>query len=181
MKNRILFLFVAFFILIVPFPSHSEEYTVRVETLHAQSPYPAGGKYPILFRLQIQKPWYIHGPHEEEFIFPTELSFSNTSNLKLKKITFPDPENVKFPYREEPVEVYSGSILVQATIVVGKKTPEGKAVIKGKLAYQACTDKVCEPPDSLPISVSLDIAPQGASVTPMNQEIFLSVLGIYIC
>jgi len=177
MKNRILFLIITAFIVIVPFPSHSEEYTVQVETLHAQTPYPAGGKYPILFRLEIQKPWYIHGPHEEEFIFPTELSFGDTSKVKVKKITFPDPDKVKFPYREEPVEVYSGSILVQATIVVGKKTPEGEAVIKGKLAYQACTDKVCEPPDFFPISVSLDIAPKGASVTPLNQEIFIGVLG----
>jgi len=178
MKNRIIFVFIAAIILIVPFPSHSEEYTVRVETLHSQNPYPAGGKYPILFRLKIEKPWYIHGVEkEDEFIYPTALSFLKSPNLKIKKITFPEPEKVKFPYRDDAVDVYSGTILVKAILAVGKKTPEGENVIEGKLAYQACTDKICEPPDFFPISVSLNIAPQNAPVLQLNQDIFRRVWG----
>ena len=92
MKRPIRILLLAVLISIFhPFPSIAS--TIQVEVLHSRDRYPSGGTYPILFRLKISKPWYIHGTKSEgEGLIPTRLSFQESPGLTVKEIKFPKPE-----------------------------------------------------------------------------------------
>ena len=166
------------YIIIFLFSGHSWAATVNVEILHSQDRYQSGKSYPVLFRLEISKPWYIHGVTKERGeLVPTVLSFRKSPALKIDGIRFPEPQKKKFEYTPGPIEVYSGEVLVEATLVVSENTPSGDQVIKGDLSYQACSSKVCLPPEDIPINMSVHIVPQGTPAKALNQDIFLSLKG----
>lgn len=174
-KNAILAFIVALTInYVYPYPSKAA--TVEVEVIHSRDRYQIAGSYPVLLRLKILKPWYIHGTNGQgSWLFHTVLCFQRSPGLKVKGIRFPAPERKKFDYAPDPLEVFSGDILVRATLVIGDNSPTGEQVIKGKLSYQACSPTVCMPPEDVPVTISVLIVPQGIPSTALNQDIFLSL------
>jgi len=166
------------YIIVSLFSIHAWPATVQVEILHSQDRYESGGSYPVLFRLKVSGSWYIHGLKKEgSELIPTVLSFHESPALKIEGIRFPESQKKKFEYTSSPIEVYSGEILVEATLTVFENAPSGEQVIKGNLAYQACSSSVCLPPEDIPITMSVLIVPQGTSTKALNQDIFLSMKG----
>jgi thiol:disulfide interchange protein DsbD len=147
--------------------------TATVDIVHSQDRYPAGGFYPLMVRIKIQNPWYLHGTGEsKEGLIPTVASFSETEFLKVEGLRFPEPEKKRFEYAKEPIEVFSGEILVQATLRVKQETPPGEKVMVGTLSYQACSAKACLPPEKVPMRLVVSTTAPGASVNFMNRELF---------
>ncbi|MFH1125120.1 MAG: protein-disulfide reductase DsbD domain-containing protein, partial [Pseudomonadota bacterium] len=129
-------------------PSPARAATVQVEVVHSRDGYEVGKSHALLFRLKTSHPWYIHSTKTDEAGFiPTVLSFQDRPGLRLESLRFPAPEVKKFDYTEQAVEVYSGDVLVEATLVVTKEAFNGKQEITGELTYQACSSKACLPPE----------------------------------
>jgi thiol:disulfide interchange protein DsbD len=147
--------------------------TVEVEIIHSQDKYPEGGTYPILLRLKIKKPWYIHSTQDKgDGLIPTALSFDESPGIKVGDIKFPIPEKKKLDYVEESTDVHSGEILVRAALTVNETVPSREHVIKGNLRYQACTVTVCLPPENVSITIPVLVVPKGTPTTALNQDIF---------
>ncbi len=164
------FIMMAFF-----FPSFSWASTVELEIIHSMDNYQSGGTYPILFRLKIQKPWFIHGATEDESdLIPTKLIFHDSPYLKLNKIRFPLAERKKFEYLPESVDVYSGSILIQASLSAAGDIASGIQTIKGNLSYQACSSASCLAPEDVPVELQIMIVSPGTPINALNKDLFLS-------
>lgn len=170
MTNRIL-LAIAFFLifLVTSLPAHAA--TVRVEVVHSQDRYAAGKDYLLGFRLSIQKPWFIHGTEAREDIIPTTIRFEHVPGISIEGIRFPVPERRSFDYIPEPLEVFSGEILVLASLRVSEKDGPGERTIGGRLSYQACSQNACLPPEEISIPVSVSVAAPGTKTSSINSEI----------
>ncbi len=142
---------------IIFFPQPCRADIVKVDVDHLRDQYSAGRSYPVVFSVRISKQWYIHGTGTSDFMIPTELSFSGLSGITIEEIRFPEPEKKKFEYSEEPVEVFSGDIEISARLVVSEKAPIGEQVLIGQLFFQACSLRVCRPPEKLPIRINLSV------------------------
>jgi thiol:disulfide interchange protein DsbD len=154
-------------------PLSSWAATCTVSIIQSRDQYPVGGSYPVLFRLRVSKPWYIHGPKESgDGLIPTVLSFSETPGVEITEFQFPGPEKKRFEYSKEPVDVFSGKFLVQGKLFVDETAATGKRVITGQLSYQACSSSACLPPENVPAVFSLSIVPRGAPSEPLNQAVF---------
>jgi thiol:disulfide interchange protein DsbD len=168
------FLFIAFLTFFLfsfpPFPAWAS--TVQVEVIHSQDQYETGKNYPLLFRLIIPEPWYIHGAEEERDTLPTALSVQGKAGLKITAIQFPSPESKKFEYADKPTAVFSGDILIRATLRVAKDAATGGQVMEGKLSYQACSTISCLPPENVSFPIALKIVPSGTGANLMNQDLF---------
>ena len=157
------------------FPSPSWTATVEAEIIHSTDNYLADGTYPILFRLNIQKSWYIHGAIESEIgLIPTRIIFHDSPYLKVKGIRYPEAEKIRFEYLTEPISVYSGSIIIKASLSSAKDIPLGIKMIKGILSYQACSSSSCLPPEEVPLELRIKIVPQGTAINNLNTDLFLS-------
>jgi thiol:disulfide interchange protein DsbD len=155
--------------------SRSWAATVAVEIIHSRDSYQASGTYPILFRLKIQKPWYIHGALETESdLIPTKLTFHDSPYLKVNNIRFPQVERKKFEYLPDPVDVYSGSILILASLSAAEDIPSGMQTIKGNLSYQACSSSSCLTPEDIPVELQIMITAPGTPTSALNTDLFLS-------
>jgi len=151
----------------------ASERTVRVEILHSRDRYPAGERYPILVRLDIKKPWSIHGPRRaEDGVIPTALTFSAPPGLMVEEIRFPEPERRKLEFSPQPVELYSGEVRVRATLRIGEGTEPGLKNLKVSLSYQPCSSVACLPPEMISLTVPLHVAAPGAPSRALNGDLF---------
>jgi thiol:disulfide interchange protein DsbD len=165
------------FIVLCPPPSWPA--IVAVDIIHSQDKYPAGGSYPIAFRIRISKSWYIHGTTSNGDIYlPTVLSFKTPAGIKIEGVRFPSPEKLKFEYEDNDVDLYSCEVLVRATLNISKKARPDNLTIDGELSYQACTSQYCMPPENIPVPILIPIAPQGIQTSLLNQDMFERQTGI---
>jgi thiol:disulfide interchange protein DsbD len=147
--------------------------TAQVEVVQSQDRYPVGGAYPILFRITIAEHWYLHGAKESgNGLIPTVLSFQQGQEIRIEKIRFPEPQRKKFDYTKEPVEVFSGQILVRATLVVADTAPEGEKIVMGRFSYQACSAESCRPPEKVQMGFTIHVVPQGTPIEKLNRVLF---------
>jgi hypothetical protein len=86
--------------------------------------------------------------------------------LKTHPLTYPPSEIYHFVPLDERVETYQRPFtLVQDLTILA--TPDAQKLlagqttltISGRLEYQACDDKVCYNPSSVPIAVTLELTP----------------------
>lgn len=156
-----------------PFPSLGS--TVKVDIIHSTDRYLAGSTYPIIFRLKIAKPYFIHAVTEsDEYLIPTKLTFNNTPDMKITGITYPEPEKIRFDYISVNMDVYSGDILVRANLSTEKTVSAGERTIKGNLSYQACTTDSCLQPEDIPLEFPITLVTGDAETRELNGDLFLS-------
>jgi len=173
-KKALFIFFITLFFLII---CHSAALgaTVSAEIIHSTDKYAQGETYPILFRINIEEGWFIHGfTEKEDYLIPTTLSIQDSNNLEVNITQFPVPHMEKFEYSSEPVEVYSGTILVQGTVKVKSDSPLGTQSIKGNLNYQSCSSTTCLPPEDIPISIDFSVVTYGSTTNEINSNVFQS-------
>ncbi|MBW1925352.1 MAG: thioredoxin family protein [Deltaproteobacteria bacterium] len=147
--------------------------TVSVKVVHSRDRYPAGGTYPIQFRIRVADDWYLHGPQKgKEALVPTTLSFSGTPGLAVAAIRFPASQKIRFPYTRAPVEVFSGTFLVRAVLEIARDAPIRSGKITGRLTYQACSAVACLPPEEVTFAFDVSVARAGAKSALLNRKSF---------
>ena len=90
----------------------------------------------------------------DAYLIPTELTW-RTKALALKGIEYPPAELVEYKHSDKPLSVYSGKFVIRSSFGVPAQIPDGLSELTGTLRYQACNDKACFPPQSLPVRIPL--------------------------
>ncbi len=170
MKKAYIFLFILS--LFLPFPVSANNTKVTVEIIHSTDKYEINKSYPVLFKLEVAKNWYIHAATKEEFLIPTEISFQDSEGFKIDNFLFPETRKVKFEYAPNPLDVYTGTFFIRGTVKLENEVPEGLQTITGNLSYQACSAVSCLAPDNIPLEIKLSVVPPGTVTNQINRDIF---------
>jgi len=95
-----------------------------------------------------------HTPRSEELI-PTTLKLSDAPGIHLAKADFPAGTDFTFAATPdtpaEKLSVYTGEFTVHTELVASK----GEHRVEATLRYQACTNNLCMPPHSIPVSIDV--------------------------
>jgi hypothetical protein len=102
-------------------------------------------------------PYRVIGFHLEE----TDSLFS------LREPIYPESVDYHFEPMDEHTPVFEGSFRIQQPVVIEatrdlaarSKEPDATVTLAGTLEYQACDDRVCFIPDSVPVQVTLGLRP----------------------
>jgi DsbC/DsbD-like thiol-disulfide interchange protein len=118
---------------------------------------------PITLRLDMLPATGIHvyAPGNPDYI-PVSVTLSAPAGVQVQRPVYPAGEDYVFGELKEIVKVYSRAFQVRQQIVVtpaAAKAAGGSLTIAGTVRYQACDDKVCFPPATVPVSIVLPIAP----------------------
>ena len=155
------------------FSSSAWSATASVKSVQSYESYAPGGTYPVVFQVQIQFPWFLHGPDKSpENPFPTGFQFSEAPGVSISDIQFPPTIEKKFSFTDKSVAVYAGKITVRGMLKVGDGAPQGKQSIKGQLAFQACSANACLPPENVSFIFPVTVAAPGNGGKPLNPEMF---------
>ena len=107
-----------------------------------------------------------------DYLIPTELKLQPAAPLTIGDTKYPKGSPQKFSFLETPISVYQGKLVVGAEIKVALDAKPGTYDLKGSLDYQACNDRACLPPTSLPLTLSVKVVPRSVATRPANADVF---------
>lgn len=94
----------------------------------------------------------------DDLLVPTTLKLRPPTQVMVAKIEYPAGELMEFPFSpEEKLSLYTGDFTVTALVRVAPHTGPGTYRIHGELKYQACNNRQCFPPKSLPVDVDVRV------------------------
>ena len=145
---------------------------VRGETAHLKlTAYPSnpnvtvGTRFSVAVDIEPNPNIHVYAPGAEEMGYRVvSLNLSPVPHVRFEPVEFPESEIYYFEPLDERVPAYQRPFtLLQETVVSG--TEEAEAALReldaltlsGTLDYQACDDKICFEPVSLPLSFTLDL------------------------
>src|SRR2546423_5579002 len=92
----------------------------------------------------------------EEYLIPLKLTWA-PGPLEPVSVEYPKPHMQKYSFSPTPLSVLTGSFQVETKFKVSPTASTGPAVLTGKMQYQACNDKACFPPKTIPVKVAIEV------------------------
>jgi hypothetical protein len=93
----------------------------------------------------------------EDYLIPLKVTWTELGALQGAGIAYPKPSMEKYEFAPQPLSVYTGSVEVVAKFKVAANAPAGPGMAVGKLRYQACSDRACFPPQTVPVRVAYQV------------------------
>ena len=117
----------------------------------------AGKPFRIALRLTPAAGIHVYAPGNPNYI-PVAIEIAPTAGVKASAPAFPPGEDLFFGPLKESVKVYSAPFVVTLPVTLDPKMVKaGDPLIRGKVSYQACDDRVCFPPQSAPFEARLSL------------------------
>jgi hypothetical protein len=113
----------------------------------------------ILLSVEINSPkrMHVYAPGVNGYI-PVEWNMDLTGGTKSEPVLFPTPEKLYLKPIKETALVYRNKVRLTREITFGQESglkpfvsPSGELVLKGSFRYQACNDRECYLPETVPI------------------------------
>jgi thioredoxin:protein disulfide reductase len=132
-----------------------------------------GVSFRIAVVVDLKEPWHINANNvSTEGLIPTTLTFQPPSSIVIDRITYPPGERTKVGWADKPVALYTGRALIFVDSHAKADAKPGPLKLEGSLRYQACNDRVCIAPKTVPIVIETAIAEPGSKSLPVHPEIF---------
>jgi hypothetical protein len=92
----------------------------------------------------------------DAYLIPLTLKWTG-GPLQADGITYPKGDMEKYSFSDKPLSVVTGEFSISTKFKVPANAPTGAAAQNGTLRYQACNDRMCFAPKTVPIALSLNI------------------------
>ncbi len=155
---------------------------IRGETAHLKlTAYPSnpaitvGTRFSIAVEIEPNPNIHVYAPGAEEMGYRViSFNIEPTPHVRFEPVKFPESEIYYFEPLDERVPTYQRpfTLLLEAIVSSDEEAEEALAqldalTLSGTLDYQACDDKICFEPVSLPLSFTLDL--DLLDTTPANR------------
>ena len=90
-------------------------------------------------------------------LIPTTLALKGPAGITFGKPQMPAAQTRTLPGIAKPIRVYSGKSIIHVPFTVAPGAHPGRAILGGALKYQGCSDSLCYPPTSAPISAAVTV------------------------
>ncbi|HEV2351304.1 MAG TPA: protein-disulfide reductase DsbD domain-containing protein [Terriglobia bacterium] len=122
-------------------------------------------------------PGYHINAHQpsHEYLIPSELKINPNPQVTVQDIQYPPGMAIKFEFDDAKLSVYEGTLVVRAELKIARGTKPGEYTLKGKFAYQACNDRACFPPTSVPVELAVKVVRPNVAVKQVHGDLFKRV------
>ncbi|HXI61712.1 MAG TPA: protein-disulfide reductase DsbD domain-containing protein [Pyrinomonadaceae bacterium] len=91
------------------------------------------------------------------YLIATEVQPGKADGITVAdKLTYPPPKMESFPFADQPLAVYEGSVTIPIPITLAPGA-RGQRTIPFKIRVQACDSEQCYPPAMLDASLPIDL------------------------
>jgi DsbC/DsbD-like thiol-disulfide interchange protein len=116
-----------------------------------------GGKVALFVDMTPNPGVHVYAPGAKDYI-AVKVTLKPQADLKAGKITYPKSEMLFFAPLNETVPVYQKAFRLEQEVTLAKSVKAGSTVtVAGTLDFQACDDKVCFVPESVPVSWTVTV------------------------
>ena len=92
----------------------------------------------------------------DEYLIPLTLKWTG-GPLQAGAVTYPKAAQEKYSFSDKPLSVVTGEFSITTKFTVPAGAATGPAAENGTLRYQACNDRMCFAPKTVPVSVAIEI------------------------
>lgn len=117
----------------------------------------AGQRIALTLDIRMKPRMHVYAPEVQGYI-PIQWTVRESKDATAHRAAFPPSKKLHLPAIDETVAVYEGQIRLVRDITIGK-LPPGPVVVEGELKYQACDDKQCFLPQTVPLKWQLQVEP----------------------
>jgi Disulphide bond corrector protein DsbC len=115
----------------------------------------AGSKVSLAIDVTPKGGIHVYAPGTKDFI-PIELKITAQPDIKAGKVIYPKSETMTFGDQKVPVFEKPFKLTTDATIAKTAK-PGSTITVNGEVHLQACTDQICYPPETVPVSWTVTV------------------------
>lgn len=108
-----------------------------------------GERIRLILDVELKPKMHVYAPGVQGYR-PIEWTLNEAPDYKQHPMVYPPTKMLNLPAIQEIVPVYDGKFSLQREITFGK-AEAGEIVVTGTLRYQACDDRVCYIPQSVPL------------------------------
>jgi hypothetical protein len=165
------------------FPELTEEVTGNVEAPHlrltleqSDRTVVPGSRVSLTAEIELPPEVHVYAPGVEGGYKPIQLILQTPSGIKLAPVTYPNPRILYLKAIGEHVPVFEGKFRItqDATVNFSRTSDIARSLVSssktitimGDLKYQACDERVCYPPASVPVTWSLEVLPLDLKRSP---------------
>jgi hypothetical protein len=116
-----------------------------------------GNRLTLLFELDLPDKMHVYAPQVKSSYKPVSLTVDKADHLWAHPAEFPQPKQLHLDAINEIVPVFDRRVRIYQDITVSHRFRGKQIKINVTLSYQACDDKACYPPTSVPLSFTIDV------------------------
>ncbi len=141
-------------------PSRGKSRVAAAITPPAETVRP-GDEVHLDLRITVDEGWHInsHAPLQD-YLVPTSVTLKDNPAARVGNITYPEGTSMTFEFSSEPLSIYKGEIAIQIPIEIASTATEGVVDLSFNLQIQPCNESACSAPETLVLSVPVDVVLQ---------------------
>ncbi|MDE0484599.1 MAG: thioredoxin family protein [Candidatus Poribacteria bacterium] len=133
-----------------------------------------GRDFKIAVVVKIAKGWHVNANPAREGLIPTEIIFPETPNLTFGKVIYPTGDTLNLASIGE-APVYHDTITIGIPATLLQSTPIGPTTLDMQLRYQACNDEQCLLPETLNVTIPINVVSLAETAQEANEAIFANI------
>ncbi len=133
-----------------------------------------GSQFQIAIVVDIAKGWHINAYPAGDLLSPTEIVLPQASNISFGEVSYPTGDSLEIASVGE-VSVYHDTIAIGIPATLSQDAPIEQMTLDFVLNYQACSDEQCLLPETLDISVPINVVSIEETVQLINDDIFSGI------
>ena len=127
-------------------------------------------RFSVIIDVDLKKTMHVYAPEVQNYR-PISLTFQKQEQLWFHKPEFPEPERLLLKAIEETVPVYKERVRILQDVTLSHRYKNESITLSGKFQYQACDDKVCYAPVSVPVTMRIDVVRHDSKRVPRELRV----------
>jgi AhpC/TSA family/Thiol:disulfide interchange protein DsbD, N-terminal len=117
-----------------------------------------GSRLTLTLDLDLKPGMHVYAPGAQGGYIPIDWSMSAAKAWLSLPVVYPKSQRLNLPVIHEIVPVYQNHVRLTRDLVVAQSKP-GDLTVTGSFRYQACDDRECYPPQTLPLEWTFQVQP----------------------
>ena len=144
----------------------------------SQSVVRPGNRFAVIIDVDLKKAMHVYAPDVENYR-PIRLTFEKHKQLYFHKTEFPNPIKLRLEAIKETVPVYKDRVRVTQDVTLSHRYRDKSITLSGKFEYQACDDKTCYVPASVPVTVTVEVVRHDSKRVPPELRKKRAIVEVY--
>jgi thioredoxin:protein disulfide reductase len=117
-----------------------------------------GGATQIAVKIDVDEGYHINSNRPaEKFLIATLLKLDRAAGITTTPVLYPKAKLQKFEFSQKPLSVFEGKVVLKFTAHALPSLSAGSHALTGKLTVQACNSQQCLRPQTIDVSIQLNV------------------------
>ena len=124
----------------------------------------SGQRISLVLEVELPARMHVYAPGASSDYIPIDWSMKESPAIAVRPVAYPTAKMLRLKPIKATAPVYQGAFRLVRDVTVARDAAlrplldaEGKLTIEGGLKYQACDDKICYPPETVPVHWTLQV------------------------